>query len=48
MCGVEDLSIKLRQRRLRGFGHVKRAEGAVSGEIGKLRVGGDGHRECLQ
>ena len=27
MCGVEDLSVKLRQRRLRWFGHVKRAEG---------------------
>ena len=24
MCGVEDLSVKLRQRRLRWFGHVKR------------------------
>ena len=23
MCGVEDLSVKLRQRRLRWFGHVK-------------------------
>ena len=34
MCGVEDLSIKLRQRRLRWFGHVKRAEGGVLGEVG--------------
>ena len=26
MCWVEDLSVKLRQRRLRWFGHVKRIE----------------------
>ena len=26
MCGVENLSVKLRQKRLRWFGHVKRAE----------------------
>ena len=30
MCWVEDLSVKLRQRRLRWFGHVKRA-GCVEG-----------------
>ena len=29
MCGVEDLSVELRQRRLRWFGHVKRAGGGV-------------------
>ena len=40
MCGVEDLSVKLRQRRLRWFGHVKRAEGGVLGEVGEVRVGG--------
>ena len=27
MCEVEDLSVKLGQRPLRWFGHVKRAEG---------------------
>ena len=26
MCGVEDLSAKMRQKRLRWFGHVKKAE----------------------
>ena len=29
MCGVEDLSVKLRQRRPRWFGHMKRAGGCV-------------------
>ena len=29
MCGVEDLSVKVRQRRLRWFGHVGRAEGSL-------------------
>ena len=33
MCEVEDLSVKLRQRRLRWFGHVKRAEGGMLGEV---------------
>ena len=33
MCGVEDLSVKLRQTRLRWFGHVKRA-GGMLGEGG--------------
>ena len=33
MCGVEDLSVKLRQRRLKWFGHVKRAEMGVVGEV---------------
>ena len=37
---VEDLTVKLRQRRLRWFGHVKKAEGGVLGEVGKVRVGG--------
>ena len=32
MYEVEDLSVKLRQRRLRWFRHVKRAEGCVLGE----------------
>ena len=40
MCGVEDLSAKLRQRRLRWFGHVERAgEGALN-EVRELRVEG--------
>ena len=34
LCRVEDLSIKLVQRRLRWFGHVKRAEGV----LGEVRV----------
>ena len=31
MCEVEDLSVKLRQRRLRWFGHVKSIGGGVGG-----------------
>ena len=34
MCGVEDLSVKLRQRRLRWLEHVKWVEGEVLGEVG--------------
>ncbi len=37
MCGVEDLSVKLRKRRLRWFGHVERARESAMGEV---RVGG--------
>ena len=33
-CGVEDLSVKLRQRKWRWFGHVKRAKVCVLGEVG--------------
>ena len=42
MCGVEDLSVKLRQTRLRWFGHVKSAEGGSMqlGEVEEVRVGG--------
>ena len=29
MCGVEDLSVRVMQRRLRWFGHVRRAEGSL-------------------
>ncbi len=40
MCGVEDLSAKLRKRKLRWFGHVERArEGALS-EVREMRVRG--------
>ena len=39
MFGVEELSVKLRQRRLRCFGHVKRA-GGVLGELVEVRVWG--------
>ena len=39
MYGVKDLFAKLRQRRLRWFGHVKRAEGGVLGEVGEVRAG---------
>ena len=31
MCGVDGFSVKLRQRRLRCFGQVKRADGGVLG-----------------
>ena len=41
MCGVEDLSVKMRQR-LRWLGCVKRAVGVVLGEVGEMRVGGVG------
>ena len=40
MCGVDDLSVKLRQRRLRWLEHVKRAERGVLVEVGEVRVGG--------
>ena len=40
MCGVEELPVKLRQRRLRWYGHVKRAEGSVLNEEVDLRVTG--------
>ncbi len=33
MCGVEDLSAKLRQRRLRWFGHAERAGGGALNEV---------------
>ncbi len=40
MCGVEDLSAKLRQRRLRWFGHVEKAGGGALNEVRELRVEG--------
>ena len=36
-CQVEDLSVKLRQKRQRWFGHVKRAEDDVLGKVGEVR-----------
>ena len=47
ICGVDDLSVTLRQRRLRWFEHVKRAEGGMLGVVRKVRVGGDGRQEGL-
>ena len=40
MCGVEDLSVKVRQRRLRWFGHVRRAEGSLLNEVEEMRIVG--------
>ena len=40
ICGVEDLSVKLRQRRLRWFEHVKRAEGSLLKEVEEVKIGG--------
>ena len=40
MCGVEDLSVKVRQRRLRWFGHVRRAEGSLLNEVEGMRIVG--------
>lgn len=41
MCGVQDLAVRLRQRRLRWFGHVERAEeGNMLREVGVVRVEG--------
>ncbi|XP_063851530.1 uncharacterized protein LOC135094941 [Scylla paramamosain] len=39
MCGVEDLSVELRTRRLRWFGHVRGVEGGALSEV-EMRVGG--------
>ncbi len=40
MCGVEGLSARLRQRRLRWFGRVERAGGGALNEARDLRVEG--------
>ncbi len=40
MCGIEDLSAKLRQRRLTWFGYVERAGGGALNEVWELRVEG--------
>ncbi|MPC42051.1 hypothetical protein E2C01_035664 [Portunus trituberculatus] len=38
MCGVEDLSVELRKRRLSWFGHVRRVEGRVLSEVEEIYV----------
>ncbi|MPC49719.1 hypothetical protein E2C01_043531 [Portunus trituberculatus] len=40
MCGVKDLSVELRKRRLRWFGHMRRVAGRVLNEVEEVRVGG--------
>ena len=40
MCGVEELAGELRKRRLRWYGHLKRADGGPLGEIEEIRVEG--------
>ncbi len=40
MCGVEDLSVKLRKRRLRWFGHVERVREDALNDVWSMRVGG--------
>ena len=40
MCGVEVLSVKVRPRRLRWFGHARRAEGSLLNEVEEVRIGG--------
>ena len=40
MCRVEDLSVKVRQRRLRWFGHVRRARGSLLNEVEEIRIAG--------
>ena len=47
MCGVDDLSVMLRQTRLTWFGHVKRAEGGMLGEVREMRLRGGGQQEGL-
>ena len=38
--GAEDFSVNLRQKLLRWFGHLERAEGGVLNEVEELRVEG--------
>ena len=40
MCGLEVLSIKLRQRILRWLGHVKRADSSFLKEVEEVKIGG--------
>ena len=40
MCGVEDLSVQVRQRKLRWFGHIRRAEGSLLNEVEEVRIAG--------
>ena len=38
-CGYEDLPVTLRQRRLRWFGHVRKAEGSLFNVAEEVKVG---------
>ena len=40
MCGVVDLSVKVRQRRLRWFGHIRRVEGSLLNEVEEMMIVG--------
>ena len=40
MCEMEDFPIKVRQRRLRPYGHVRRAEGSLLNEVEEVRIVG--------
>ena len=40
MCGVEDLSVKVRQRRLRWLGQVRREEGSLLNKFEGMRIVG--------
>ena len=37
---MEDLSVKVRQRRQRWFGHVRRTEGSLLNEVEEVMIGG--------
>ena len=37
---MEDLSVKVRQRGLRWFGHVRRVEGSLLNEVEEMRIVG--------
>ena len=40
LCGIPELPIRLRQKRLRWFGHVRRATDNIIGEVYHLSVDG--------
>ena len=40
ICGVEELSVKLSQKKMRWFGHLKRGEGDVLGKVGEVESWG--------
>ncbi|MPC12887.1 hypothetical protein E2C01_005601 [Portunus trituberculatus] len=39
MCGVKDISVELRKRRLRWFGHMRRAVGGVLSKVEQVQDG---------